>query len=826
MGQMGRSCVQMWPDSYASGRKSWEELTCGIIQTQILLALMAIGFLLLLGSGTAQAQGPPASSTPKGSSISELNERLFLRHLLQDQKNIWASPAKVRSKDATWLLPFAGITAGLILTDRITAPEIARRDPSTARSISNVGLAAYAGGVATFYLYGRTHASPRARETGLLAAEAGINSLIVGQALKYVFLRERPDQGDATGHFFRGGGRSFYSGHSTVAWSFASVIAHEYPGWLSKVLAYGAASTISYMRVAGDEHFPSDVFVGAVTGYLIGREVYSNRHDPAIDAMYGSFGGERPTWSSRNAGSTYVPLDMWVYPALEKLIAYGYIRYQFLGLRPWSRTAVADMLAEANERMQSALDVPSDAAQILRSLNSEFADEINLADKPNQSIRVDSVYGRSLGISGTPLNDSYHFGQAIINDFGRPYQQGFNQVVGFSARSEYGRFAFYVRGEYQHAPSAPGYPLSVRQVIAKVDANPVQPATPFEEVDTFRLLDAYAAVTLAGNEISVGKQNYWWNTGNGGAMIMSNNAEPFYALRINRVIPFKLPWIFKYLGAIRYDAFFGQLAGHRYPPRAYMHGEKISLKPTENLELGFSRTAVFSGEAVSPLTFGVFWKSFTSATSSTGFGTDPRLSPGVRHGQFDFSYRLPGLRKWITLYGDGLVHDDVSPIDAPRRAAWSPGIYVSHFPKVSKLDLRVEAPYTDPPISNSNGGKFFYWETIYHDVYLNKASLMGNWIGREGKGVQAWSTYWISPASTIQFEYRNAKIAKDFIPQGETLNSYGINAKIRLKPTFEISSSLNYQRWKAPVLATGLRTNVAATVQLTYWPKRVVLRKP
>ena len=41
---------------------------------------------------------------------------------------------------------------------------------------------------------------------------------------------------------------------------------------------------------------------------------------------------------------------------------------------------------------------------------------------------------------------------------------------------------------------------------------------------------------------------------------------------------------------------------------------------------------------------------------------------------------------------------------------------------------------------------------------------MGSWIGREGKGYQAWSTYSISPQSSIQASFRYAKIAKDFIP--------------------------------------------------------------
>jgi hypothetical protein len=288
--------------------------------------------------------------------------------------------------------------------------------------------------------------------------------------------------------------------------------------------------------------------------------------------------------------------------------------------------------------------------------------------------------------------------------------------------------------------------------------------------------------------------------------------------RIDRQIPFRLPFILKYLGPVRYDAFFGRLAGHQFPPRPFMHGEKFSFKPTENLECGFSRTAVFAGEGLTPLTFGTFWSSLTSTTSSTGTGADLRNSPGARHSSFDFSYRIPGLRNWLTLYSDSLVHDDVSPIDAPRRAAINPGIYLNHFPFLPNMDLRIEAVNTDPPITNSKGGRFFYYETIYKDLYLNKGKLMGNWIGREGKGLQAWSTYWINPLSTIQLSYRNAKVAKDFIPAGETINSFSTVAKIRVRPEMDIAASLQYERWKAPVLASDSQSNWTTSIQITLWP--------
>lgn len=527
---------------------------------------------------------------------------------------------------------------------------------------------------------------------------------------------------------------------------------------------------------------------------------------------------ETGTRTAGNSGSANMPLDSWIYPAIERLAAMGFIRTEFLGLRPWTRIAVAEMLNDADEHADYEGKRNAYAAALLSRLHREFADEQDLEASANHAFRIESIYGRGEFISGTPLNDSYHFGQTIVDDFGRPFGEGFNGTAGFTGRAEYGRFNLVVRGEFDHTPVIPDLPASVRAAEASVDNISILPASGAPAIDRFRLLDSYVAVTFAGQQLSVGKQSLWWGPGESGAMILSNNAEPFYMVRWTRVLPLQLPGPLRWLGPIRYDNFFGRLEGHNYPPQPFMYGQKISLKPTPNLELGFSRTAVFAGRGITPLTVGSFFHSFFSVTSGNGVAGDLRSNPGARHAGFDFSYRLPGLRRWVTLYSDSLVHDDVSPLSAPRRSAINPGVYLSHVPRVPKLDFRVEAISTDPPTSASLKGQFVYWEVIYRDLYLNQGKLLGSWIGREGKGGQAWITYWLSPSSTIQFSYRTAKVAKDFITRGVTQNDFSIYARIHLHQNWEVQSSLQYERWNAPLLAPTAQSDVAASVQLTYWP--------
>jgi hypothetical protein len=165
-----------------------------------------------------------------------------------------------------------------------------------------------------------------------------------------------------------------------------------------------------------------------------------------------------------------------------------------------------------------------------------------------------------------------------------------------------------------------------------------------------------------------------------------------------------------------------------------------------------------------------FLHSFFSFQNTAAAEKQGRDDPGARFGTFDFSYRLPFVRKWLTLYSDSLVHDDVSPVDAPRHAGIRAGLYLARFPRFEHLDFRVEAASTDPPTGRSIGGAYLYAEQIQKQGYTNKGFILGDAIGRESKGGQAWLTYHLSPSEDVQFSYRNAKAAKDFIPDGTTQN--------------------------------------------------------
>ena len=763
---------------------------------------------------------------------------LFLRNFAKDQKDIWTSPAHVQLHDLNWILPLAGLTGGMISSDaevssRITNPSLI----SNSGTFSDVGVGVLLAGSGGLYLMGRWGSNPHQKETGILAMEAAGNGFLVSEGFKVMTQRQRPLEGTGQGNFFTAAPLSsgFPSQHATIAWSVASVIAHEYPGVLTQIFVYGLAAGVSVSRVTSKNHFPSDVLVGSVAGWLIGRQVYRTHHDPELPgAGFGTsespFGDNHP---ARNVASSYVPLDSWIYPAFERLSGLGVIPSGLLGMRPWTRMECARMLAEATGMANSDEGYPDEASRLYAVLEREFAPELEHPER--RYLQLDSVYFRGTGISGQPLTDGYHFGQTVVNDFGRPYQQGFNAVAGFSGSSSFGPLGFYVRGEFEHAPSAAGYSQTVTNAIEATDLQlapqPPIPASPIPAFNQFRLLDAYVMYNFKGWQASFGKESLWLGPTQD-PFASSDNAEPVIMFRLEQTMPRKLPsFLGKLLGPYRSEFWFGRLAGQHFvnpqngslafslgpslQRQPFVNGVKISFKPTPNFEFGVGKTGLFGGPDF-PVTLGTFERSMFGTGNAPVAGQDP----GDRRSFFDFSYHIPGLRKWLVLYNDSFVEDEISPIGYPRRAAQNQGLYMPQLPFLHKMDLRVEGGYTNlPGLIQPPLGGFFNWNVRYVDGYTNNGNILGDaTLGRQGIAFRAQSTYWVAADKTIQVGYRNQQVDSMFL-QGGSLRDVYVHSEWTFNKQVSLTSFLQYEWWNFPLLSNGnQRNNFTASFQVTYRP--------
>jgi len=770
----------------------------------------------------------------------------LLKNIAEDQKAVWIGAKNVRWVDADWLVPLGGAAAAMFVTDSSYSRHLSNSPNRIkySKDISNYGFASMIGIGGGLYLWGHLTHDDHKIETGILAGEAAIDSLAPVYAMKYAFGRERPLQDNYRGRFGQGG-VSFPSEHAAAVWSIASVIAHEYPGPLTSLFVYGLASAVSASRISAKQHFPSDVLVGSAIGWFEGMYVYRKHHDPRIG------GGEWETYaeahdtgerSSGNIGSPYVPLDSWIYPAMERLAGLGLLSDEFMGMRPWTRGECARLVNEAGEQLPDVGAGNGEASKLVEALQREFRSETeSLAGDVPGAFRLESLYSRTEHISGRPIFDGYHFAQTQINDFGRPYGEGWSTVNGFSAYATQGRWVAYVRGELQTAPGAPALPLAAQQNILRTDQLPpstVPPDGSQSAVSQVQLLDAYVGMNLSNWLISFGKQSLWWGPGDGGPMMFSDNAQPINMFRINRVSPLKLPTILGWLGPIRAEFFLGQFAGHEVlltpsnliaqfgqalNPQPFINGQKLNFKPTRNFEFGLSRTTVYGGPGY-PLTMHTF---FRSIFSTANFGTfQTPLKPGDRRSGVDFSYRLPGLRNWLTFYGDGFTEDQYSPIGYADRSIWHAGLFLARVPLVPKLDVRVEGVYSDNPLGGKIGPGYFYFNSTWIDGYTNTGDLLGNWIGRAGQGAQAWTNYWFSSRNRLQFNFRHQKISQQFLPGGGSLTDAGIRGDFWLRSNLSVSASVQYERWLVPVIQPTQSQNVTAAVEILFQPQKLFRRAP
>jgi membrane-associated phospholipid phosphatase len=763
----------------------------------------------------------------------------FLKHIAGDQEHFWTAPVHFKIKDLQWSLPFVGITAGFVASDQWWSKQVPDAPSQLNRSVrisdyTTYSLLGLSGGA---FLLGQVTNDDHKREAGLLSGEAALNSVGLAYLFGEITQRQRPLDGKGNGNFFASGG-SFPSEHAAAAWSIASVLAHEYPGWFSQTALYSMATAVSVTRVTARQHFPSDVIVGSALGWYFGRQVYRSHHDSGVGGTgWGSIFEEKfeGTRNPAYMASPYVPVDSWIYPAIERLVALGYMQSNMIGIRPWTRLACARLLEDAEERIAEGGAEPTGAGKLYQTLKQEFAPELARLDgSANLSANVDSLYTRSTGISGTPVRDSFNFGQTIVNDYGRPYWTGYNNITGITAKAEAGPLAFNIDAEYQHAPATPSYSSSTLAAVGVANFTPPL-ANGTAEADQVKLLNSTASLNIDNIQFTFGEQSSWLGPGDSSSFLMSNNAAPFPQLRIDDVEPHKIPGLSLFLGPIRTEFFVGQLSGHHwehcfaascqsypgYPnvvgpvisPQPFIHGEKISFQPTRNLEIGMGITSMFGGPGL-PVTFGNFFRTYYVHSSTAA------NNPGKRISQADFSYRVPGLRDWVTVYLDSLVTDEISPIGSAR-ANVSPGIYLPRLPRLQKFEFRAEG-LNESRTKEFSPGFVYSDDRRFLDGYTNADLLMGSWIGRAGRGAQGWLTYRPSPRDKIVLSYRLQGVSPSFI-EGGRVTDYSAQSEFVVARDLSLSGSFQYEQWKFPAIVSTDQSDVSVSLQCVFylhWTKR------
>ncbi len=133
------------------------------------------------------------------------------------------------------------------------------------------------------YLYGEIDQNPKSKIVALNGVKTFVLSAAFVTILKQIGKRHRPYQdyeGNSTkwdGPFGDSEYTSFPSGHTLVSFALASYLSSAYKDklWVG-ITSYSIAGLVGLSRLNDDEHWGSDVFVGAVLGYAIGKCIFNN----------------------------------------------------------------------------------------------------------------------------------------------------------------------------------------------------------------------------------------------------------------------------------------------------------------------------------------------------------------------------------------------------------------------------------------------------------------------------------------------------------------------------------------------------------------------
>lgn len=518
----------------------------------------------------------------------------------------------------------------------------------------------------------------------------------------------------------------------------------------------------------------------------------------------------------RPMASPFVPLSSWVYSAIERLAALGYAPTAALGMKPWTRLECARLTQDAGEILRQqiledqkpALLAPS----FISDLKREFAFELEvLSGGSTNSLRLGNVYARVLSISGPPLTDGFHFGQTISYDFGRPNRRGTNAIAGFAARATSGRLAVFFSGEFQHAPSSPPPTDAALDLIALRDRTPRTPSTTLPSLNRARLLDTYATFNLANWQLTAGFQSLSWAPGPGGSMLLSTNAPPIPMVRWTRVMPFVFPGFLSRLGPVRTEIFLGRLRGRPNLPHTFIYGSKITIKPWPTFEFSFGRTTLLGGAA--PLTLGNLIRSAVGIAAPNSDSI-----PGDTRNSAVWLWRLPGLGKRVTFYGE--LYADDEPIYVPSKASFRPGIKITGVPGLPRLDVAIEAASTESPGFSNHTGNLNYWNGEFTDGYTNEGFLLGNTVGRQGRTIHAWATYWLSSRQSFTFTFARSRVRPEFIPEGGSWQDYRLQHRVHLSSGLYLNHFIQFEHIsRYPILNLHRRNNLSFSLELGFAPE-------
>jgi len=211
----------------------------------------------------------------------------YLKGYWEDTKVIFTAPGRWDDKDWLKTAGILGISTGLYFGVDQQLKDWSQREKTETTEAISKSFEIFGNGrypvftTGALYAVGAVIKKEKPKRVALLLLESYLITGISAQLTKFLSSRERPWSNEPFniwhGPRIKDPKASFFSGHASTVWAFATVFALEYEQhkWIAPV-AYSIATLSTLSRIHDNAHWASDVFIGSVIGYYMTKTIVKN----------------------------------------------------------------------------------------------------------------------------------------------------------------------------------------------------------------------------------------------------------------------------------------------------------------------------------------------------------------------------------------------------------------------------------------------------------------------------------------------------------------------------------------------------------------------
>ncbi len=400
-------------------------------------------------------------------------------------------------------------------------------------------------------------------------------------------------------------------------------------------------------------------------------------------------------------------------------------------------------------------------------------------------------------------------GYSIFNNEGTNYYEGSNALIDLTMRAMIGGYV----GLFAQ-PRLIYY--EDRKDVRDIKGN---------EVENFDIdfQKCYSKLELRNFEIEYGKDSLWWGPSHHGALIMSNNAEPFEMLKLSNPFPAELPWLLQRLGLFKFNFIFTMLDKNRLDPvpsqnpmitehdNPYLFGIHLDFKPSPWFEFGFNQISIYGGEGRKALSLTDHLRVMFENNNLTGkLSSNTETSIFWLSRWYRFSDFLP-IAETLSFYGEWGGEDQGYP---PDKRAFQLGLLFGDFLKCQgRLQLRLEC--ADTSTYSNEGTTVWYNHSEYPATYEGR--VFGHHMGSSARDFFARLNILLNPKLEIglQGDYERRGI---FLDTQEDATQGQIDIYYRYTDNFSVSGSLGMEHLKnADFISGSSDDRLFFSLKTQYW---------